>query len=345
METEPPNPTREPLESDPSLQKKHQSMLDRLTHRHQSRLDTSLTRRSDPSPSFESTSAFLSRFSAAKSSVDSQLSLSRRLPAADLKPHLDQISAAVSDLDKLVAENSYFLPSYAVRSSLKSVADLRQTLDNLSAELLPKKKFSFRNKAAAKTEPKPQESAPAPASPPEKSKYKAPASPGIWNRKDETLVRKFSGSEIGEFTISDLDSCEVRLLGTVRALFVHRLRKCRVCTGPVTGSVLIEGVEDCVFVMASHQIRIHNAKRCDFYLRVRSRPIIEDSCGVRFAPYCLRYDGIEEELRETCLDEETENWGNVDDFLWLRAVQSPNWCVLPENERVGLVDVSSSVDS
>ena len=134
-------------------------------------------------------------------------------------------------------------------------------------------------------------------------------------------------------------------MGTVRALFVHRLRKCRVYTGPVTGSVLIEGVEDCVFVMASHQIRIHNAKSCDFYLRVRSRPIIEDSCGVRFAPYCLRYDGIEEELRESRLDEETENWGNVDDFLCLRAVQWPNWCVLPENERVGLVDISSSVES
>ncbi|KAL6225090.1 hypothetical protein ACLB2K_003942 [Fragaria x ananassa] len=57
------------------------------------------------------------------------------------------------------------------------------------------------------------------------------------------------------------------------------------------------------------------------------------------------YSGIEEELRETSLDEETENWGNVDDFLWLRAVQSPNWSVLPEIERVGLIDFSSSEES
>ncbi|KAH0996171.1 hypothetical protein GBA52_020035 [Prunus armeniaca] len=97
--------------------------------------------------------------------------------------------------------------------------------------------------------------------------------------------------------------------------------------------------------MASHQIRIHNAKRSDFYLRVRSRPIIEDSCGMRFAPYCLSYQGIEDELREASLVEETENWSNVDDFLWLRAVQSPNWSVLPEDERVGLVDISNSEES
>ncbi|KAH0915798.1 hypothetical protein HID58_030244 [Brassica napus] len=59
--------------------------------------------------------------------------------------------------------------------------------------------------------------------------------------------------------------------------------------------------------------------------RVRSRLIIEDSNGVRFAPYCLDYGGIEEDLKMAGLEEETESWANVDDFLWLRAVQSPNW--------------------
>lgn len=59
-------------------------------------------------------------------------------------------------------------------------------------------------------------------------------------------------------------------------------------------------------MMGSHQIQINNAKMSDFYLRVRNRLIIEDSYGVRFAPYCLRYKGIEEELREVSLDEKTE---------------------------------------
>ncbi|KAE8701137.1 Tubulin-folding cofactor C [Hibiscus syriacus] len=116
---------------------------------------------------------------------------------------------------------------------------------------------------------------------------------------------------------------------------MNRLKNCKVYLGPVTGSILIEDVEGCIFVLASHQIRIHLAKRCDFYLRVRSRPIIEDSIAVRFAPYCLDYEGIEMDLEKAGLSEETGNWENVDDFKWLRAVQSPNWCILPENERVG----------
>uniref|UniRef100_A0A2P2NI36 Uncharacterized protein MANES_12G134100 n=1 Tax=Rhizophora mucronata TaxID=61149 RepID=A0A2P2NI36_RHIMU len=144
---------------------------------------------------------------------------------------------------------------------------------------------------------------------------------------------------MGEFTLSDLDSCEVSLIGCNNALFVNKLRCCKVFAGPVIGSILIEDVENCVFMLASHQIRIHYTKGSDFYLRLRSRPIIEDCKGVRFAPYCLQYEGVEEDLREAGLEEESGNWAKVDDFKWLRAVQSPNWSVLEEGERVGNVTI------
>ncbi|MCD9637792.1 hypothetical protein HAX54_021291 [Datura stramonium] len=61
-----------------------------------------------------------------------------------------------------------------------------------------------------------------------------------------------------------------------------------------------------------NEIRIHQAKGCDFYLRARSRPIIEDSNGVRFAPYCLKYDGIEKDLEEANLGEEM-----VSGLMWM----------------------------
>ncbi|KAL7131544.1 hypothetical protein ABFS83_12G010300 [Erythranthe nasuta] len=105
---------------------------------------------------------------------------------------------------------------------------------------------------------------------------------------------------------------------------MDKLINCKVYVGVVMGSVLIEGAEGCVFVLGAHQIRIHNVKNCDFYLRVRSRPIIEDCSGVRFSPYCLSYKGIEKDLTDADLGEENGNWENVDDFRWLRALQSPN---------------------
>jgi hypothetical protein len=53
-------------------------------------------------------------------------------------------------LEKLVAQSSYFLPSYDIRSSLKTVSDLKRNLENLSSELIPKKKFSLKNQASKK---------------------------------------------------------------------------------------------------------------------------------------------------------------------------------------------------
>ncbi|KAI4317275.1 hypothetical protein L6164_025158 [Bauhinia variegata] len=336
---------------DDALQKKHLSMLERLSNRHQNRLDNALTRRSESesssSPSFESTSSFFSRFSDSKRSIESQLAVSRTASSdpTQLKSHFEKISASISDLEKLVAENSYFLPSYDVRASLKTVSDLKQSLENLNSELIPKKKFSFRNKANKKESIAQEVKEPSPLNCSsvisDKTSFAVRESPGLRNRKGEVLMEDFRGKEVGEFTISDLDCCEVRIIGCLRALFVHRLKNCKVYVGPVLGSILIEEVEGCIFVMASHQIRIHTAKKSDFYLRVRSRPIIEDSSGVRFAPYHLTYEGIEEDLRGASLDEETENWANVDDFKWLRAIQSPNWSILPENERVRITNTST----
>ncbi|KAI9169994.1 hypothetical protein LWI28_020807 [Acer negundo] len=319
-----------------TLQKKHQLMLERLSARHQIRLETL-----KPDPSGSSTTlAFLSRFNDSKKSIAAQIKSS-----AD-PSRLPDISAAISDLEKFVAENSYLLPSYEIRSSLKTISDLKQSLENLTSQLIPKKKFSFKKSKPTKTQIETRIPQSDTVSVPEKTtSYTIRDSPGFRHKQNQVLVQNFKGSEIGEFTISDLDSCEVKLIGCVNALFFNRLKNCKIYAGPVVGSILMEEVEDCVFVLASHQIRIHFAKRSDFYLRVRSRPIIEDSDGVRFANYCLKYEGIEEDLAMAALDEETGNWANVDDFKWLRAMQSPNWSILPEEERVGDVDLTNSNSS
>lgn len=331
-----PNKTLDPTSSHP----KHTAMLERLSNRKQ----PFLSRNPDSHP-FESTNSFLSRFSQSKHSIDSDLTRCRQSTDPDskstLKSDLEAVSISISDLEKLVAENSYFLPSYEVRTCLQTISSLKQSLENVTSEVFPKKKFAFKSKKASsgvvdKTEIENHDVDL------EKPSFIVPDLPGFRNMENEVLVKEFKGSEMGEFSISDLNSCEVRLTGCLRAIFIHRLKNCKVYTGPVFGSVLIEEVEGCVFVLASHQIRVHHARASDFYLRVRSRPIIEDCSGVRFAPYCLSYDGIERDLKESNLDEETGNWANVDDFKWLKAVQSPNWEILPESESVGGVTIQTS---
>ncbi|CAH9075874.1 unnamed protein product [Cuscuta epithymum] len=330
--------------SDVAIQRKHVAMLEHLSNLHQSRLARKPN--SDSYSSSGSTQSFLSHFSESKQSIESELSrICKTQDPQNVKPELEKVSISIANLEKEVAESSYFLPSYDVRSCLKTISDLKQTLEQVSSSVLPKKKFSFRNKTTNRCAA--ASNGLIPEAPSENNTienvigptlgFMALDSPGFQDKENEVLTMDFRRTEaekIGEFMLSDLRGCEVRLLGCVRALFVHKLANCRVYVGPVTASVLIEEVKNCIFVLASHQIRIHHATDCDFYLRVRSRPIIEDCTGVRVAPYCFMYDGIERDLEKANLGEESGNWANVDDFRWLRAAHSPNWSVLPEKDRI-----------
>lgn len=329
--------------TDAATERKHAAMLDRLSRLHDSR---NSSKSHDPNDtSFESTHTFLTNFNISKLSIESQLSQIAK--SCDPRSDIDNVSVSISDLETLIAQNSYFLPPYELRASLKSVADLRQMLDEISARVIPKKRFSFKSKKAGGnvglgSAHKVFDEMPVVGGAEKAGVLGVRESVGFKGKENEVLVKEFKSGdeEIGEFMLSDLVKCEVRLIGCLRALFVHKLVNCRVYVGPVFGSVLIEEVEGCVFVMASHQIRIHHAKGTDFYLRVRSRPIIEDCSAVRFAPYCLGYNEIDRDLKKSNLDEETGNWANVDDFKWLRAVQSPNWSILPESDRIATLSIS-----
>lgn len=326
------------ISTDETTQRKHAAMIDRLSNLHQARIST---KTNSKDPTFESTQSFLTTFTNSKQSIESSLTQIQQTPNQDPNSDLERISNSISDLEKLVAENSYFLPPYEVRSSLKTISDLKQTLDSVTSKVKPRKKFSFKNKPTKKpeSEPEPKPKPESESEPEQKTSYTINDSPGFRGTENAILTKEFTGSEIREFVLSDLTNCEVKLKGRFRTLFINRVRNCKIYVGPVSGSILIEEAEGCLFVLASHQIRVHEAKLTDFYLQCRSRPIIERSCGVRFGPYRLCYDGIETDLKESNLYEDTGNWANVDDFQWLRAIQSPNWSILPESQRIDMVKI------
>ena len=319
-----------------AAQRKHAAILERLSNR--------VPKPTVTTSNFESVDSFLQRFSETKKTLEGKIHLCLndhkhdKLSSGGLnaRKDLDDISTDISDLEKLIAENSYFLPSYEVRTALKNISDLKESLENVTAVIIPRKKFTFRKTLNEKKHRNP---APEKATDDNLRVELRNSSEEIRNLEGSTVVKDFRGDE-GDFSLNDLSNCKIYIRGKCRALFIHRLKKCEVYTGPVLSSVRIEDVENCVLMLASHQIRIHNAKLTDFYIRVRSRPIIEDSSGVRFAPYLLKYEGIVQDLEDSGLKEETGNWENVDDFRWLRAVKSPNWCVLPEKDRSHLVDIS-----
>jgi len=160
---------------------------------------------------------------------------------------------------------------------------------------------------------------------------------GFKDAVDETFV--FRGdtenpADAPDLILERLSGCVVFVLGAVRALRCHDLRDTKVYGGPVAGSAHLQNLEGCHVEIAARQVRVHDARRVAFYVRTKSRPIIEHSREVTFAPFAFEYEGARARFAAAGLAEETDAWRDVDDFGWIKNRQSPNWRVAPESDRV-----------
>jgi len=110
-------------------------------------------------------------------------------------------------------------------------------------------------------------------------------------------------------------------------LALKNIKNSLIIGGHVAGAAHITAVEDSIIVVASRQVRMHDCKNVDIYLHCASRPIIEGCSNIRFSPIPECHTIFSENPIEN-------HWDEVDDFKWLKAEHSPNWSILPENERL-----------
>lgn len=324
-----------------TLEKKRAVMEERLQSHYDSYLRDSTIRKSqtaaiaDPR---ESLDAFLAVFSQRREEIcvcfaekkAALLSSPNVEDVASLKVELESLLLEVGKLQKLVADSSFYLPTYTMQSAQATVTKLKEEVETAMSDLLPKRKFSFRGKSTTTKTASfqgiqdeqnavvnnsfqgiqdKQDAVVNNSSQGIQDKQDDAVNPsfqGIQDMQDAVLVRDAKDlEEDREFRLSNLSNCRVYLQGKFTTLYVNKLRNCHVYAGPVTGSVLIEEVQGSLFMLASHQIRIHSTTATDFYLRVRSRPIVEYTKGIRFAPYAFHYSGIEKDLQAANLMEET----------------------------------------
>ena len=132
-----------------------------------------------------------------------------------------------------------------------------------------------------------------------------------------------------------LQDCTIILHGPIQALYLHKLRKCHIQAGPVSGATFGENMTDCTVMVASHQVRLHHAQNSQFYIAVGSDPIIEFSDGLGFAPLLdLPYAQYSDALQVARIKADNELWSRVQDFQYPGHTVSPNWCTIPAEIRV-----------
>ena len=151
-------------------------------------------------------------------------------------------------------------------------------------------------------------------------------------------------------SLTKLENCVIDMSGPTSSaspfagLALKSIKNSLIIAGHVAGAAHITAVEDSIIVVASRQVRMHECKNVDIYLHCASRPIIEDCSNVRFAPIPQQhvslprhdlYDQTDDQQMVSSDEEVKNQWDQVDDFKWLKMEPSPNWSILPVQERLG----------
>lgn len=252
---------------------------------------------------------------------------------------LDLAMHYIACMQEEAAKSSHFLPNYDIRQTHQRVTQCTDDVTALREDVLPRKKFSFRNRKNRAPEPAPvSQELPVTTPVPTQVKGEPVEEDSEWtirDRSNEVIVLDPLKQDLGsaDVVLSNLTNCVICIRHPCYALRLNALVQCEIYTGPISGSILMHSCHDCLFYIATRQLRIHDSTKIDFYVRIQSNPILEDCHELRFAPYPLVGNELEKQLLSHKMNHETGMWSQVNDFKWLKTHQSPNWSILPESER------------
>jgi len=270
---------------------------------------------------------------------------------------LDTLLVRTQALEGNFSQAVDILPAYDLQRYRATLRSLTIGISAKREELAPQKKFSFKRRSAPQAQPT---ALPCESSVPAASSDSSPPSvagncPSV-TAEQMACVQSNSEQQQQQHTIRDscnrtitlasgelqgrdvalcnLEGCQVLLLDRVGALHCHGLRRCEVFVGPVTSSALLYDCCGCVVTLAAKQLRLHNSREVLLHLHTLSKPVIEHSSRILFAPYDLSYTGLdchwsEATLGQRATDGQEGEWSDIQDFNWLRRQASPNWRIVP----------------
>ncbi|XP_003387097.1 PREDICTED: tubulin-specific chaperone C-like [Amphimedon queenslandica] len=291
-------------------------------------------RREETHKAEETQDYFEAEFATKKKEVDDLVASIPQTPKESLKDTFAEISKKLNGLTKLISDSSLFIAPFTVKTYHRKVFELQQLVNKSEEELLPKQKFSFKSRtkktATSKTSDKVIDPLPELGT----SAFTASNAVVVKERNDSTIDLQPSEVNGSDVVFSDLSSCTVRIYGTPGALTISKCTGTKILSGPIQRSIFVEDCSNSHFVVSCQQLRVHSTTNSVFYLHVTSRPIIEDSKGLQFAPYNWSYPDYNDHLLLSGLSPEVNNWDKVNDFNWLSSKEhSPNWSILPQAHR------------
>ena len=255
------------------------------------------------------------------------------------KEKKDGIGEIISKI-KLYREQFYnvmeFLPGYDKLQYSKNYDEELEKVNNLKNKLFPKKKFAF-----SKVNKKQNENI--------KEKKEIENKETIKEIKESetdliikdlnNFTKKYEKEEIkgkNNILMENITNCNLYLLHDFKACYINNCQNCNIYLGCICGGTHITNCINSNIYLISHQLRIHQTTKSNFYVLINSKPIVEYSKENIFHPLKIKYEGFENNLIISGIDENNNNWNQVQDFQWLKKDKSPNFEIDDKNDLIEL---------
>ncbi|XP_050668759.1 tubulin-specific chaperone C-like isoform X1 [Leptidea sinapis] len=315
------------------------AVIERLSRREAQRLEKvqkAHKAKEDVDATNENEDYFSGAFKIRSQNIEQLLSQVPTLEVNILPSHFDNIKKEVNELQKFVVTSTFFLMEFNLRKYLGIVQNLQAKCYELEDIYVPRKKFGFSRKKLLKSASQKPDSI-------DENDCAGKLDSNKWDEKmfgfdsESNKVLLLENDELfqRDVALRNLKNCTIGLRGVMATLHITNLDNCIILTGPVTSSVFVEKCNNCTFVTMCQQLRMHSSVKCDIYLHVTSKGIVEDCTEIRTAPYNLYYEDLEKHVNMSSLDRNNNNWNNLDDFNWLAPdIPSPNWSVMDPKQRI-----------
>lgn len=150
---------------------------------------------------------------------------------------------------------------------------------------------------------------------------KQPAKPAIdksmfiQRNKTDEVIRRESGQINGnQFVGADLTRCKVIVTDFCDSMMFDRCTDCEFILSAVRGSIFARTCTNCKFVVVTGQFRCRDCNNCDFFMHVKTGPVVESSHQIRIGCAEVSYPELYEHMEKARIPTLQNLWIDVYNF-------------------------------
>jgi len=271
--------------------------------------------------------------------IESRINSASSCETENSEEFLNSLSENIQKLQELINDAGLYLPPYDIKKSQDKLNMLNKNFQDMQSLVKPKKKFGFKNrkqKTGISTVDGRLKNMSISETTTEECKRKVLTENcyNVSNQSNQKILLSRDQVHGRDVMISGLVDCELQIQGNPLTLHLSSITRCKILSGPVSTSVMIDTCQDTCIAISCQQLRTHSTTNTDIYLHTTAKAIIEDCKGIRVAPYNWNYQSIDQDFTDSGLNRSVNNWDQIGDFNWLSVDKSsPNWSILPEQDR------------